>query len=88
MPANPFNRLQKLSADAFTVHPANYRWNKVHIACRRDYARNCIVYTLDAIRHIQDDLLDTLHWLRQTNALVLGLMWGLIGITGALGFIG
>lgn len=85
MPANPFNRLQKLSADAFTVHPANYRWNKVHTA-RSEVMQG--MYTLDAIRHIQDDLLDTLHWLRQTNALVLGLMWGLIGITGALGFIG
>ena len=87
MPANPFDRLQKLSADAFTVHPANYRWNKVHLQLSK-IMHGVAVHTLDAIRHTQDDLLDTLHWLRQTNAVVLGLMWGLIGVTGALGFIG
>jgi len=36
---------------------------------------------------IKDDLLDTLHWLRQANAVLLGLMWGFMGVTGFIGFL-
>lgn len=38
-------------------------------------------------RWLQDDVLDTLYWLRQALGLLQGLLWGLLPITGMIGFL-
>lgn len=35
----------------------------------------------------QDDLLDTIHWLRQASALLIGIVWGVVPLTGWVGFV-
>lgn len=37
---------------------------------------------------MQDDLLDTLYWLRQFIAIVAGVTWGLVPLTGLYAFLG
>lgn len=36
---------------------------------------------------LQDDVLDTLYWLRQALGLFLGMLWGFLPITGLIGFL-
>lgn len=89
MPANPFTRLINLFSNAFTDHSAGHMWIKV---CFGILLTVSIWYSvLFACNKnsltVQDDLLDTLHWLRQANAVLLGLMWGCMGVTGFIGFL-
>ena len=35
----------------------------------------------------QDELLDTLHWLRQLTSLFCGIIWGVIPLKGLIGFV-
>ena len=35
----------------------------------------------------QDDVLDTLYWLRQAVGLLLGFIWGIVPITGFIAFL-
>jgi hypothetical protein len=35
----------------------------------------------------KDDLLDVVYWLRQVLSLILGMLWGVVPLTGAIGMI-
>ena len=35
---------------------------------------------------LQDDVLDTLYWLRQALGLLMGLVWGILSLTGIIAF--
>lgn len=35
----------------------------------------------------KDDVLDAVYWYRQVLAIVMGVIWGLLGLTGILGFV-
>jgi len=37
---------------------------------------------------LQEDLLDVLHWMRQLMAVVAGVAWGVLPLTGLYAFLG
>lgn len=40
-----------------------------------------------SFRWNQDDLLDTIHWLRQAVSFLIGFVWGAVPVTGWVGFV-
>ena len=48
----------------------------------------CVLIVLFLLASFQEDLLDVLYWLRQLIAVLAGVAWGLVPLTGLYAFLG
>ena len=87
---DPFSRTAGFLKCAVTQHDDLYEWDKVRISTQH---RCSIVLLL--LKHechilpfqLQDVLLDTIYWLRQTIMLLLGILYGLLPFKGLYAFV-
>ena len=50
--------------------------------------RSMFLWDLNHVGCLQEDLLDVLHWMRQLLAVVAGVAWGVLPLTGLYAFLG
>ena len=87
---DPFSRTAGFLKCAVTQHDDLYEWDKVKFST----AVCCLIAVLLLKREsqalplqLQDVLLDTIYWLRQTVMLLLGVLYGLLPFTGLYAFV-
>ena len=62
------------------AHYCCQRWFSCCVSC-------CTLFNL-SLHVAQEDLLDVLYWLRQLIAILAGVAWGLVPLTGLYAFLG